>query len=108
MPNVSNKQIAHAFREARPYVEDRRQKYICAAVNDAASAGKISVGVSDAATDIISDRMSHKLFLESWLYANSRSFAEWEDRADRDEQFEQMRLYRLRWLDALIEEFDKK
>lgn len=108
MSKVTKKQLAKAFREARPYIEDHSDSYICCAIAEVWAAGKISKKVSYAATNLIAERMNQKVFLESWLYQNSPEFQDWYDLADREEQFKQMRLYRLRWLDALIEEFGKK
>ena len=108
MRKVPNKQIARAFREARVYIENSQQTYICSSIYALGQTGKISTDVSAAARDIISVRMDQMKYLEGWLYANSESFKAWYQRTNFSDLRNQMRLYRLRWLDALIEEFDKK
>jgi len=107
MAKVTNKQIAAAFRRARVLIEDRREYFICCAI-----AGSVEKGTQTAhnkAESIIATRLGGRFkTAEYWLWNNHSGYAKWSESVSADERCNQMRLYRLRWLDALIEEFEKK
>ena len=94
---VTNKQIADAFRVARFLIETEYHKFICFALPNTVTGG--------AARSVIETRIGSSAALGHWVRVNiPGALDDWEN----NPQFftEQMRLYRLRWLDALIEEFD--
>ena len=112
MSKVIDKQIANAFRKARVYIENSTQRYICYALNTAYCRNEITfltrnktLGIIDSKIGVkSSETMSH----DSRLIANHPGFTKWYNSNCNEFREAQMRLYRLRWLDALIEEFDKK
>ena len=89
-------EIAEAFRAARKIVDSGAEDFICCALQ-----------ISDArysieARHIISSRIKPYGTLNDWL---KRNYEPSESHSHKNGR--QMRLYRLRWLDALIEEFSK-
>lgn len=89
-------EIAEAFRAARKIVDSGAEDFICVAlqVSDAR--------YSSEARHIISSRIHPYDTLNTWLMKNHRP-----SRRHSRMNGAQMRLYRLRWLDALIKEFSE-
>jgi len=110
MPD-SNKQIARAFRYARKRINSGNGTYICLALEDAEGCNEIDYATFLQARNIILGRMQlpphHPI--EEWLRINVPEYVEFLN-TERDfaKRYEQTKKYRLRWLDALIEEFDNK
>lgn len=102
-PTQKNLNHAEAFREARKYVVDGSQRYICFSLVAASDAEIISYDKSSAAQTLIGNRLGSHCYLEDFLVAKVPSLT--YDYLRSDEGREQMQLYRLRWLDALIAEF---
>lgn len=95
-------EIAEAFRDAQKRIQSRHNTYICFALRDCcAKAKKEATGVVRSKMNVNDETFS----LEGWLLKHSIAKHSWI--YGTEEAREQMRLYRLRWLDALIEEFGK-
>lgn len=89
------KQIAAAFKRAKRDIANCRHEFICVALEWAEMSG------SENAIDVIDDRLCQYDTLNSWVRAHAKASPEVSG------ETEQMRLYRLRWLDALIKEFSE-
>jgi len=105
--DYTNKQIADVFREAKVIIAESDTRFICNAIDAQFEGGKVHIKLTSAASSIICERIFPKVTVESWLQANSPEFSTWYNTRPSDYR-EQLQLYRLRWLDALIEEFEKK
>lgn len=92
------KQIAAAFREARKVIASDDERYICYAL------GEICLDGAENAIQVVQERLDQPkmLTLADWLLR-----VHGIDAGFVDDYAEQMRLYRLRWLDALIKEFSE-
>lgn len=90
-------EIAAAFRDAKVLIESGIQTYICCALqNVVANDGLL-------AKNVIRQRLGNDYHtLNSWLRDVAGVSWRLTEHSDR-----QMRLYRLRWLDALIKEFSE-
>jgi len=108
MAKVTNKEIAEAFRAARSYIEGSKESYICLALTAARHAGQITIPQSLAARAIIENRLGDRSYVTTWLFDKVPGFRDWYEKSLVIERIKELRLYRLRWLDALIEEFDNK
>jgi len=89
-----NKQIAGAFRAARARIKRRKNNFICIALLDSGHP------LRSSAINIVQTRMAGAFTLSKWLVVHKVA-----PRID-DLDDALMREYRLRWLDALIQEFD--
>ena len=92
---MANKKIAEAFRRARAQIRSGRQEFICNALYVSKAPGR------EAAQRVVMRRIKAGGLcwgstLDTWV----RVYVGVEP------TLEQMRAYRLRWLDALIEEFE--
>lgn len=92
MSAATNRQIADAFRAARKRIALGKNRYICIALDDSCHLAR------RAAQRIVMRRLRGDSTVSQWLYG--RGFITCQ-RMDRE-----LCEYRLRWLDALIEEFD--
>jgi hypothetical protein len=111
MSKVSNKQIAVAFRAARKRIKSGYEDYICLALDGAELCGEIDSLTYLQAKRIIEDRMQlpPHYSLEHWLSKNVPEYSQFlSTEPSIDRRNEQRKKYRLRWLDALIEEFENK
>lgn len=86
-----------AFKAVKKYIKDGRFTYICGALAYAAARGEITWTERDHAADIIQARLEPYTRLDRWVRSNVLDGVQ---PAEQD-----MRLYRLRWLDALSKEF---
>lgn len=92
MSKVTNKQIANAFRRAKVRMIDRRETYICHALYKAGRGAEV-------ARIEVNWRLGGHPTVRSWLLGNGIS-------SESEMTFDALMEYRLRWLDAIIEEFD--
>ena len=94
-----NLQIAKAFKKARVHIENDDHQFICHTLYcpEYKSSRKSSL---DKAKEIIRQRMGHNGTLNDWVWVNIFNTAPETYPSDED-----MKAYRLRWLDALIKEF---
>lgn len=92
------KQIASAFRDARELIASDDERYICYAL------GGVCLEGAEEALQIVQERLDQpkNFTLTDWLHR-----VHGIDTSFVDDYEEQMRLYRLRWLDALIKEFSE-
>jgi hypothetical protein len=102
---VTNKQIAKVFRDAIAHLAmsneecctETKHRWICVAIFNAAPTEKIS----DAAVNIISNRIENHAFVTGWLRLQAG--------IDRDLlTTENVQAYRKRWLESLAAEFERK
>lgn len=101
---MKNKELVKAFKAAKPYLKNDLEEFICYSLYQAFSDKKITYQQRDKAIEIIHDRLGNVSNCVSWLRWNIEDFDHrWAE--DTFEGCEEMRAYRLRWLDSLIEEF---
>lgn len=91
MSAVTNSQIANAFRVARKRLLDGRNPFICIALYGAGAG-------ADEARYVIENRMQSD--------GRTHALEDWLKGRGIDVDIDEMLDYRIRWLDALIEEFD--
>lgn len=101
---TTNKQLAHAFSMARKYLWNgvgpkRKTNFVCYALDDAYTAGKIDATTAMEAQAIIHDRLGKALTLEGWWLYNHPSVY------SRKRTPKQVQATRLAWLNSLITEF---
>jgi hypothetical protein len=108
MKQVSNKEIAAVFKEAKKYLAtskgDNKTTYICIAINEVSDTKYRLFNSCVCARSIINERLGESFTVGSWLAHNG--FITNNDFNDRKYQ-NQLQKYRHRWLDSLIEEFSK-
>lgn len=92
--------IAKAFTEARRHIDNCEEGFICNALFIAYLRRSIDSWAQSTAREIIRTRMGGEDTLECWLQ-------ECANVPTNQLTNENMRAYRLRWLDALIKEFSK-
>jgi len=90
---TTRKDIANAFRAARKRIESKNNYHICIALEDSRHFARRE------AKRIIERRLGRYVSVTHWI--DSKGLIT-ETTSSSD-----MRDYRLRWLDALIQEFDK-
>lgn len=94
---------SEALRRARSLILSDRRIYVCHALQE----------VPHGAETDVANRLN-VLFkgepIENWLYDNSRRFRIWEERvfenASWRERSNELRLYRLRWIDWMIKGYE--
>ena len=115
MTEVHPFQIACAFRAAEFYLQKPKdwhrssisaKRYICHAIEEAKSNGRISRDTRDAAISVILERIAPYKALENW--AESQGLLNWNWRCDPEEHFRIMQEFRHRWLKKLAREFFAK
>ena len=98
--------LARAFSSAKQFISPTfaigdMEQFICHALVRAHHAGHISARAYHEATHIISERLGQHNCVEGFLFRK----VGWKSVSDAGRDAIQQ--YRLRWLDALIEEYSK-
>lgn len=94
MTKTERQQIAEAFRAARARIKAGQNSAICLALQDSGHEAR------NAARRVVQRRIGKRLYVYQWLIDVAK--------VPHDLiTYENLRAYRLRWLDALIEEFSK-
>lgn len=116
MTEVHPFQIACAFRAAEFYLQKPKdwhrssisaKRYICHAIAEAKSNGRISRDTRDAAVSVILERIAPYNILENW--AESKGLLKWPCAGPgHEEHFRIMQEFRHRWLKELAREFFAK
>lgn len=101
---MKNLKLVRAFKAAKKYIEIEKTHYICRALENAQSYLEISPKEAIKAKQLIEERLDGERSCEWWLLHNVSKF-EYNYYVYNSDGENQMRLYRLRWLDALIAEF---
>ena len=103
----SNQNLAKTFRAARKLIEagdgEGGNRFICTAITKASFSVEISYDDADRAMAVIHDRLDGKFTIEEWVYVNVLGGNRVQFNSLNSEVFKE---YRLRWLDALIAEFE--
>jgi hypothetical protein len=94
MTKTERQQIAAAFRAARRVFVRRGARPICSALQDSRHEAR------NAARRVVQGRIGERLYVHEWLVEVAKVPREFIT-------YENVRAYRLRWLDSLIEEFSK-
>ena len=105
MNKTDRANIAQAFKEAKEYLQQRGRGFICITLLDIAHGAE--------AKKVIEERLGGHSTLEEWVVANLPQ-KEWAGLLKHDAggvysggKFgdDQMNLFRIRWLDSLVQEF---
>lgn len=97
---MKNPELVKAFKAAKWYIESNKERFICCALQEASFDHSISYLEYLNAKNLIETRIGSDIALEEWLSEHILC-------SDTQHMImsEEMRLYRLRWLDSLIAEF---
>lgn len=101
---ATNKELVKIFKAARQIIANRERNCICYALGLAGPSSDAGGAIACDAKDIILDRLTPEIFVEGWL-AQFVPGLTMGYLHDTPEGREKCREYRLRWLDALIQEF---
>lgn len=101
---MKNKTLVKAFAAAKTRIENNLSYYICYALEDEVYFEHLSREAADEARTIISNRLEPFSILEDWVKAHVFSIT--HEYTKTEDWCKEMRLYRVRWLDSLIEEFN--
>lgn len=105
MNKTDRANIAQAFKEAKEYLQQRGRGFICITLSG------IKHGAE--ATKVIEERLGGHSTLEGWVVANLPR-KEWAGVLKNSDAgvyrrgefgYDQMNLFRIRWLDSLVQEF---
>jgi hypothetical protein len=88
-----------ALKRARRQIETDKNSYIC---NALFSIGAINTAVYKALKGIFKEKS-----VDFWLLTESKDFKDFISKSTHDTCREQLRLYRLRWIDWMIEGYEK-
>ena len=104
---MKNKKLVLAFQLAREEIRTGREEYICFALRDLYYQSKIGAAAYFCAVRIITKRLGDcDITVRTWLYRNVPEFQSWVDNVNnKNTVIRELRDYRLRWLDSLIEKF---
>lgn len=94
--SISNKEIVKVFKEAKKIIESGKESYICYAIQSIRPKTVENLAAKHQAKNIVQTRLDYSSTCEGWLWMHTPRF---------DLSYEEMRLYRLAWLDRLIAEF---
>lgn len=103
---------SEALRAIRPIIEARRSRYICWALHDLRVPIPGKKGIYPK-TNV--EKRLGKLFggspVQYWLITNHPPYLKYENKMLREGSYgtlnDQLRLYRLRWIDWMIEGYEK-
>lgn len=100
---MKNPGLVKAFTAARKFIKSNKEVFICLAICEAYCCNQITETQSNSARDLIQERLGW-FVCECWIIRNVPGLTS-AYLFHTDEGKQQMKDYRLRWLDALIKEF---
>jgi len=102
------KELHQAFLAARNYIHNLG--FICVALDRACYRGEITERQASNAIALVRERLGGHYTLNNWVCENIPGFREIQEEAHARDEYDHethdmVQEFRVRWLDALIEEF---